>query len=102
MVEQPIEIYQRYEELTSVLLKNGRDEVCITFEDPTFVHADIIYVDQADHTIHAVIYQTPFLVGHVSDEMMKAFADSKEALLAAVQPDGTILELMAPIMVGRA
>lgn len=96
------EDHGEYEGLEAALLKNRRGEVCITFEDPVFVHADAIYVDQADHAIHAIIYETPYLVAHVSDEMTAAFALSKEALLAAVQPDGTVLELMAPVLVGRA
>lgn len=84
------------------LLRNLRGEVCIAFDDPVYVHADAIFVDPADHAIHAIIFQTPYLIAHVSNEMLSAFVASPQALLAAVQPDGQIFELMAPIIVGHA
>lgn len=102
MLTQAVDIYGGFEQLDVALLSNKRGEVCITFEDPAFVHADAIYVDLADLAIHAIIYERPYLVAHVSPAMVAAFAHSKEALLAAVQPDGTILELIAPVMVGQA
>lgn len=94
--------YGEIEGLDAALLTNRQGAVCITFEDPTYVHADAIYVDRADHSIHAVIFDRSYLVAHVSDNMIAAFAQSHEALLAAIQPDGTILELMAPVLVGQA
>lgn len=84
------------------LLCNRRGEVCIAFDDPVYVHADAIFVDPQEHTLHAIIFQTPYLIAHVSDEILAAFTSSREALLAAVQPDGQVFELMAPIIVGHA
>lgn len=102
MATKAMNLRQDTETLDAALLSNRRGEVCITFEDPVFVHADAIFVDPADKAIHAVIYERPYLVAYVSEAMLASFAHSKEALLAAVNPDGTILELMAPVMVGHA
>lgn len=100
MSAQAVDTYGGFEQLDAALLTNKRGEVCITFEDPVFVHADAIYVDQADQAIHAIIYERPYLVAHVSADMLEAFVHVKDALLAAVQPDGTVLELIAPVIVG--
>ncbi|MCM2344073.1 MAG: hypothetical protein NDJ24_05875 [Alphaproteobacteria bacterium] len=102
MAEYPFENKDFSLNLEAALLRNRRGEVCIAFDDPVYVHADAIFVDPEDHAIHAIIFQTPYLIAHVSDEMLSAFAASPKALLAAVQPDGQIFELMAPIIVGHA
>ncbi len=101
MLGQAIDINRQSEWLDAALLKNRRGEVCITFEDPVFVHADAVYVDLAGQAVYAIIYERPYLVARVSEVMAAAFIKAREVLLAAVTPDGSILEMMAPVRGGE-
>lgn len=100
MQKQNTLIERQSEWLDAALLKNRRGEVCITFDDPVFVHADAVYVDQDEQAVYVLIYERPYLVARVSQGMAAAFLKAKEVLLAAVQPDGSILELVAPVLGG--
>lgn len=72
----------------------------MAFDDPVFVHADAIFLDPDDHALHAVMFQDSFLLTHISNEILEAFKASHEVLLAGVQPDGTVLQLLAPVIQG--
>lgn len=100
MLGQAVDIDRQSEWLDAALLKNRRGEVCITFDDPVFVHADAVYVDLSEQAVYALIYERPYLVARVSEGMAVAFLKAREVLLAAIQPDGSILELVAPVLGG--
>jgi hypothetical protein len=86
--------------LNAAFMRNHRGQVCIAFADPAYARAEAIFVDQDSHAIYAIIHQAAHLVGTVSEGMVDAFAGSKEALLTALRPDGSVLELSAPVQVG--
>lgn len=100
MLTQAVDIDRQREWLDAALLVNARGDVCITFEDPVFVHADAVYIDADEQAIYAIIYERPFLVARVSAGMAAAFIKANDVLLAAITPDGGILELTAPV-IGR-
>lgn len=88
------------EGLDAAFMRNHRGQVCIAFADPDYARAESIFVDQDTFAIYAVIHQASHLVGTVSEGMLAAFAESREALLTALRADGSLLELMAPVQVG--
>lgn len=100
MLNQAVDIHSQKDWLDAALLINMRGEVCITFEDPAYVHADAIYVDAEEQALYALIYERPYLVARVSADMMAAFLKARIVLLAAIMPNGEILELTAPVIGG--
>lgn len=88
------------EGLDAAFMRNHRGQVCIAFADPDYVRADSIFVDRDSLTIYAIIHQASHFVGTVSENMVDAFVGSKEALLTGLRPDGSVLELSAPVQVG--
>lgn len=89
------------EGINAAFLRNHRGEVCITFADPVYVRADAICVDSRSLSVHAMIHNSQFLIGYVSEPMMAAFVKNKRALLTALRPDGMILELYVPVKEGK-
>lgn len=77
---------------------DGRGQAAIAFFDPSFVRADWIVVDRADHSVHAVLHESRHLIGHVSPEMAAAILRGGEILLAALHTQGHIVDLVAPVL----
>lgn len=88
------------EGLDAAFMRNHRGQVCIAFADPDYARAESIFIDRDSMTIYAIIHHASHLVGTVSEAMADAFVGSKEALLTALRPDGSVLELSAPVQVG--
>ena len=88
------------EGLDAAFMRNHRGQVCIAFADPDYARADSIFVDRDTMAIYAIIHQASHFIGSVSENMTNAFVGSKEALLTAMRPDGSVLELTAPVQVG--
>lgn len=93
-------LHEPIEGLPAAFMRNHRGQVCIAFADPAYARADSIFVDRENLSIYAVVHQASHFVGTVSEGMVTAFADSREALLTALRPDGSVLELSAPVQVG--
>jgi hypothetical protein len=87
------------EEVSAAFMRNHRGAVCIAFADPVYVRAESIVVHPDTCAIHCILHENTHLLGHVSEVMIKAFLDNKEALLTALRPDGTVFELVAPVQV---
>lgn len=90
------------EGVSAAFLRNHHGKVCIAFADPAYVRADAIVVDLNGREVHAVLHQASYFISTVSDVMASALAESAEALLTSVKPDGTIFELFAPVQVNGA
>ena len=88
--------------INAAFMSNHRGEVCIAFSDPVYARADTILLDRKSLAIHVIIHQSSFFISHVSEGMARAFENNKQALLTAIRPDGSLLELVAPIEVGNA
>ncbi len=88
--------------INAAFMSNHRGEVCIAFSDPVYARADTILLDRQSRAIHVVIHQSSFFISHVSEAMASAFENNKQALLTAIRPDGSLLELFAPIEIGNA
>ncbi len=80
---------------------NMKGEVCIAFSDPAFVQTDTVLVDPRAAHIHAILHQEDYDLGPVSPAILEQFGRRREALLAAVRPDGSIFELSVPIRVAQ-
>ena len=81
----------------AAFLRNHRGQVCIAFADPSYVKADIIVIERDACRVRAIIDDENYMLGHVSEAMADAFAESKQALLTALQSDGSVFEHVAPI-----
>jgi hypothetical protein len=89
--------YKDDDYINAAFMRNHRGNVCIAFSDPAYARADSVLVD-ADHlAIHLIIHGNSYFIGHVSEGMLGAFCENGTALLTALRPDGTVLELEAPI-----
>jgi hypothetical protein len=86
----------------AAFMLNHRGAVCIAFSDPAYVRADAILIDKSNLCVFAILHEGCHLIGYISEEMAKAFSENQEALLTALRPDGSILELSAPIQMGTA
>ena len=86
----------------AAFMQNHLGKVCIAFADPSYVRADALLVDHETRALHAVIHESSFFLGQVSERMANAFASCDEALLTSLRPDGTIYEAQAPIKGKRA
>ena len=89
-------------EINAAFMRNHRGDVCIAFSDPAYVRSDAVMIDPADLSVYAVIHQSSYLIGSVSETMARAFAENEQALLTALRPDGSVYELFVPIQIGNA
>lgn len=87
------------EAISAAFMRNHRGEVCIAFTDPAYVRADAISVNPDSMAVYVIVYENKFFIGHVSENMVRAFKSNDQALLTALRPDGTVLELLSPIKV---
>lgn len=83
--------------VNAAFLRNHRGDVCIAFADPAYVRSEKILIDPSDHTIHAILHESLYFLGSVSDTMIDAFHSRKQALLTSLRPDGTVFEIMVPV-----
>ncbi len=88
--------------INAAFMSNHRGQVCIAFSDPVYARADTILVNSKNLSVHAILHENSFFIGTVSEVMAHTFENNKEALLTAIRPDGSLLELSVPIEVGNA
>lgn len=100
-----LEAFQQHqhpqEGINAAFMCNHRGEVCIAFNDPVYARADAVLVDKEKRGIHVILHGNAHLVSYVSEAMLKSFENNGEVLLTAIRPDGTLLELTAPIQSGQ-
>ena len=89
------------EAVQAAFLCNRKGDVCIAFDDPAFVQAELILVDREEGGIYAILHESDHLLGRLSPTMRGAFLKRETALLTALKPDGTIFEMMAPVSVSQ-
>ena len=102
MSAEALELEQVQEGIRAAFMCNHHGKVCIAFSDPAYAQADAIYLDKDNRRLHVVLHGNAFFISEISEAMTKAFEENKEALLTAIRADGSLLELIAPIEVGRA
>lgn len=85
------------EGINAAFMRNHRGEVCIAFSDPAYARADMVLIDRDSHAVHVILHQNAHFISNVSDVMINALESNKQALLTAIRPDGSLLELSAPI-----
>ena len=81
----------------AAFLRNHQGAVCIAFADSTFVRADCVRLDRQTCAVRAVFDDETFFLGHVSEAMAEAFAESRAVLLTGIELDGTQVEHVAAI-----
>ncbi len=89
-------------EINAAFMRNHRGEVCIAFRDPAYTRAEAILVDDRTCAVHALLHESAFYITNVSDLMARAMADNETVILTALRPDGSLLEMTAPVRVGNA
>ena len=83
----------------ATFLQNQRGEVCISMDDPAYVRAEALLVNRADGSVLCVLHESEHLLGHTSSLMIEALAGKGIVMLSALRPDGTMLEISAPVRV---
>lgn len=81
----------------AVFFADESGRMVIAFFDPAFVRADVIVIDRADHSVHAVLHESCHLIGHISPEMAEDMLREGEILLAALHVRGHVVDLIAPV-----
>lgn len=84
--------------MTAAVLMNGDGNVCINFDDPSYVRAQCVYVDKDTSQAYALLDEMQFLIGEISDAMLEGFDKSETVLLTGTLPEGKLLELYAPVV----
>ncbi len=75
--------------------------VLISFLDPSYVHADAIILDRRDHSLHAVLYERDYFLGHITPDLAEVFAKSSRVTLMAPHHTGINLTLKAPLKISE-
>jgi len=88
--------------INAAFMRNHRGEVCIAFSDPVYARADAILLDPQKGEVFVVVHENSFFITQLSEAMIGAFQNNKEALLTAIRPDGSLLELTAPVQIESA
>lgn len=88
--------------INAAFMSNHRGQVCIAFSDPIYARADSILLDPDTRALHVVMHGRSYLISTVSEPMCRCFENNDHALLTAIRPDGSLLELEAPIQVAGA
>jgi hypothetical protein len=83
----------------ATFLQNQRGEVCISMDDPAYVRSEALLVNRADGSVLCVLHESEHLLGQATPLMLQAMMDHGSALLSALRPDGTMLEISAPVRV---
>lgn len=91
-----------YHGVRATLSRNQDDALSIAFFDPTYVRADSVFYNSADHSIHAVIEGWSYYVGDADEVISSDLKSVKDIELMAVRPDGSILKMRAPVISGSA
>lgn len=74
------------------------DGIHLTFDDPNFVRANMVVVDNKSGHVQALIDQKLYSLGTATQDILTAFCDKKSVLLSAVRTDGSVLELNAEVV----
>lgn len=88
--------------VNAAFLSNKAGEVCISFSDPAYVHADTIVLDPETRGVFAVLYQSSHYLGSVSKDMAEVFSQNDHVLLSSLSAEGTVFELIAPLMASKS
>jgi len=83
--------------IEAAFMRNHRGDVCIAFSDPAYARSESIVFDRKNHALYALVHESCHYIGKISDAMVQAFDAQKQVLLTAIRPDGSVIEMMAPI-----
>lgn len=85
--------------VNSSFLCNDKGAVGILFDDPNFVRSETILLDTSTGHVHALLNETQMLVGHLSGKLVQAFANQNKVMLTSRRSDGSMLDLVARLVV---
>ncbi len=80
-------------------IKNKDDKILIEFADPAYTKSESILFNPKNKSVHAVMHEGLFLLGHVPDDIVTDFTTGKSIELCADHYDGKILRLHAQISI---
>ena len=70
----------------------------ISFDDPAYIRAETILLNKNDRSVHAVLYEGQFLIGHLPAELGDSFARHKSITLSADHFTGKKISLTANLI----
>lgn len=80
-------------------IKNKDNKILIEFADPAYTKSESILFNPKNKSVHAVMHEGLFLVGHVPDDIASDFTKHKKIELCADHYDGKVLRLHAQISI---
>tara|TARA_B100001093_G_C26635612_1_gene930789 strand:- start:27 stop:317 length:291 start_codon:yes stop_codon:yes gene_type:complete len=70
----------------------------IQFNDPAYIRAETVLFNAEDRSVHAVLYEGQFLIGHVPEELNGSFEKHKTITLSADHFTGKKISLKANLI----
>lgn len=70
----------------------------IRFFDPAYIRAEKVLFNKKDRSVHAVLYEGQFLIGHVPEELNGSFEQNKSITLCANHFSGKEIRLTANLI----
>ncbi|MDH5723091.1 MAG: hypothetical protein OEY94_07200 [Alphaproteobacteria bacterium] len=70
----------------------------ISFDDPAYIRAETVIFKKEDCSVHAVLYEGQFLIGHVPKELNLSYSKSKSITLSADHFTGKKISLTANLV----
>jgi len=70
----------------------------ISFDDPAYIRAETVIFNREDRSVHAVLYEGQFLIGHVSEELNLSYSKHKSITLSADHFTGKKISLTASLV----
>ena len=78
-------------------LRDAQGDVCITFEDPAFTRADVVFIDPAALEVTALIDGLHVRIGTLTEDLAAMFMANQQVLLKAIHPFGHEITLPATL-----
>ena len=93
--------HRQIEAVRAEIRKNEDGRFMIAFEDPAYVRSDCVYMNDDDKSLYILMQELSFLIGEVTEDMLKDLNENEKVLLSALLPDGKNLELHSPLYLKR-
>ncbi len=80
-------------------IKNKENKILIEFADPAYARAESILFDPKSQSLHAILHEGMFLIGHAPEEIIKDLMEKKSVELCADHYAGKVLRMHASVSI---